>query len=108
MSAEPPTGGGSSHVGPRARSIRAPDPSSPDSVALVTEPYFFDPDLLRAVADREREAYLRAEPFPHVVIDGLFPDALLDEVVREAPTADERENWVKWNDANSIKRGLPR
>jgi hypothetical protein len=75
-------------------------------VARINEPFFFDPDTLNAVADRQRDAYQRAEPFPHVVLDGLLPDAILDEVVREAPTADERENWVRWNDANSIKRGL--
>jgi hypothetical protein len=75
-------------------------------VAPITELFFFDPDTLTAVAEREHESYGRAEPFPHVVLDGLFPDAVLDEVVREAPTADERENWVRWNDANSVKRGL--
>jgi hypothetical protein len=72
----------------------------------MREPYLFDPDVLDAVADREREGYQRAKPFPHVVLDGLFPDALLDEVVREAPTAEERPDWVEWDDANSIKRGL--
>ena len=72
----------------------------------MTQPFFFDPDVLGAIAEREGDGYHRAEPFPHVVIDDLFPDALLDEVVREAPTADERANWVKWNDANSVKRGL--
>jgi hypothetical protein len=72
----------------------------------MTELFFFDPERLGAVAERERAAYHRAEPFPHVVIDNLFPGALLDEIVREAPTADERDNWVTWDDPNSIKRGL--
>jgi 2OG-Fe(II) oxygenase superfamily len=62
--------------------------------------------VLEVVADREREAYSRAQPFPHVVLDGLFPDALLDEVVREAPTADEQANWVRTHDPNALKRGL--
>lgn len=72
----------------------------------MREPYLLDPGVLDAVADREREGYQRAKPFPHVVLDGLFPDALLDEVVREAPTAEERAGWVEWDDANSVKRGL--
>lgn len=72
----------------------------------ITELYFFDPDELEVVADRGREAYGRAEPFPHVVLDGLFPDELLDEVLREARMADDRSNWVKWNDPNSVKSGL--
>jgi hypothetical protein len=72
----------------------------------MREPFFFDPEALDLVADREREAYARAKPFPHVVLDGLLPDELLDEVVREAPKADERPNWVRVNDVNSVKRGL--
>ncbi len=92
-------------TGGPGRSVRARHRRR-DSIAHITEPYLFDPDVLSIVADREQEAYRRAEPFPHVVLDGLFPDALLDEVVREAPTADESANWVKWDDANSINRGL--
>ena len=56
----------------------------------MPEPFFFDPEALNVVADRERESYAVAKPFPHVVLDGLLPDAVLDDVVREAPTADER------------------
>ena len=69
-------------------------------------PFFFDPEALDAVAGRERDSYARAKPFPHVVLDGLIPDAILDEVVREAPTADKRAGWVEWDDVNSVKRGL--
>jgi len=72
----------------------------------MTEPFFFDPAALDVVADREREAIHRAVPFPHVVIDGPFPDALLDDVVREAPSTDAREHSVAWDDANSVKKGL--
>ncbi len=72
----------------------------------MPEPFFFDPEALNVVADRERESYAVAKPFPHVVLDGLLPDAVLDDVVREAPTADERAKWVEVNDANSVKRGL--
>ena len=43
---------------------------------------------LPALAEQHRDAYGRAHPFPHVVLDGLFPDALLDDVVSEFPEAD--------------------
>jgi len=72
----------------------------------MSEPYFFDPVELDALAERERSTFERGQPFPHLVIDGLFPDALLDAVVDEAPGRDERSNWVEWSDENSVKRGL--
>jgi 2OG-Fe(II) oxygenase superfamily len=72
----------------------------------MTDPFFFDPEALAALADRERETFHRAVPYPHVVIDGLFPDSLLDDVVAEAPSADASEHSVAWDDANSLKKGL--
>jgi hypothetical protein len=73
---------------------------------FVDAPFFFDPVALAEVAQRVRPEYLAGHPFPHVVIDGLVPDDLLDEVVRESPGADLQENWVRWTDDNSVKRGL--
>ena len=72
----------------------------------MAQPFFFDPDELGALAERERSNFLEGRPFPHAVIDGMLPDALLDEVVREAPGADKAANWVRWADENSKKRGL--
>lgn len=42
------------------------------------------------------------EPFPHLVTDHLFPDALLREVAREFPNpADER--WRRYGNAKELK-----
>ena len=38
----------------------------------------YDPKTLRA-------QYAAAEPFPHIVLDGLFDDDALDAVLREFP-----------------------
>lgn len=40
-----------------------------------------------------RARYLAAKPFPHVVLDNLFPEAVLDAVVAESP-AFNPENWL--------------
>jgi len=45
----------------------------------------YDPTALR-------EKYLAAEPFPHIVLDGLFDDADLDAVLRDFPAPDA----MKW------------
>jgi hypothetical protein len=43
-------------------------------------------EMMGALASR-RDEFARAEPFPHVVIDGLFPAALLRDVAAEYPDA---------------------
>ena len=49
---------------------------------------FLDPELLTEVANEHRDRYRAAEPFPHTVIEGLFPEDVLDEVLREFPSPD--------------------
>lgn len=44
-----------------------------------------DPSRLLATAEEHRAAYARASPFPHVVLDGLVPDAALEEILDEFP-----------------------
>lgn len=52
-----------------------------------------------------RSAYAGAKPFPHVVIDNLFSEQLLNEVLAEAPTL-AREQWlnVEQQDLEKIVR----
>jgi hypothetical protein len=50
--------------------------------------FAFDRSAMLALADRLRPGYLGAVPFPHVVVTGLFPDALLDAVIAECDTID--------------------
>ena len=55
--------------------------------------FYFDADRLQALADEHREAYRAAHPFPHVVIDGLFPPDVLRLLVDEFPRPDD----IAWN-----------
>lgn len=46
---------------------------------------YLDRERLLKVARANRERYAAASPFPHIVLDGLFPDEALDQVLREFP-----------------------
>jgi Rps23 Pro-64 3,4-dihydroxylase Tpa1-like proline 4-hydroxylase len=51
-----------------------------------------------------REEYLTADPFPHIVIDGLFDDAPLDAVLREFPAPSETR-WARFDNPMEKKLG---
>jgi Rps23 Pro-64 3,4-dihydroxylase Tpa1-like proline 4-hydroxylase len=57
----------------------------------------YDPRLLR-------EQYANAEPFPHIVLDGLFDDALLDTVLAEFPSR-EAMRWREFDSTTEKKLG---
>lgn len=58
-----------------------------------------DADELRQLADRRRDEYRHAQPMPHVVIDGLFPDHVLEQILAEFPEQDDAR-WVRFNSAD--------
>jgi hypothetical protein len=73
-----------------------------------------DPERLFHLAMRNRAAFRGSQPFPHVVIDGLFPEIILDQVVNEVPKRWDGK-WRKWGsgsslleDAEGIKMGISR
>src|SRR3954469_15883596 len=82
--------------------VSRPDPLSP---------WALDYDRLTELADEWSAPYLAATPFPHVVLDDVLPDALLDEVAAEFPPADD-DSWKlegttaqlkqQWRDANRL------
>jgi len=57
-----------------------------------------DPDALRA-------QYVTADPFPHIVLDGLFDDAELDAVLAEFPAPGATE-WMRFENAQEKKLGF--
>lgn len=52
-----------------------------------------------------RERYLGADPFPHIVLDGLFDDADLDAVLREFPAPDAMR-WTRFDNPQEKKLGF--
>ena len=47
--------------------------------------YAVSPEALAERGRRLHDAYLRADPFPHIVIDDFFPEEVLDGILREFP-----------------------
>lgn len=62
------------------------------------------PLTLNYAPETLRERYLSADPFPHIVLDGLFDDALLERVVAEFPKPDETR-WMAFDSPTEKKLG---
>jgi hypothetical protein len=65
--------------------------------------FAFDAARLADVAEARRADYAAAQPFPHAVIDGLVPDAVLDRVVDEFP--EPNGQWRRFDDLRQKKFG---
>src|SRR5688572_5257129 len=59
------------------------------------EIFLFDADHLVGLADRNRETYATADPFPHVVLDNFLPEDVASSVLREFP-GPKAANWLDW------------
>jgi Rps23 Pro-64 3,4-dihydroxylase Tpa1-like proline 4-hydroxylase len=51
-----------------------------------------------------RDAYMNADPFAHIVLDGLFDTETLDEVLRDFPAPAETQ-WTRFDNALEKKLG---
>lgn len=60
---------------------------------------------LPKITPEQREAYNRASPFPHIVLDGQFPAANLEEILAEFPKPDEID-WIRFNNPTEKKLGF--
>jgi hypothetical protein len=69
----------------------------------ATELLAFDREHLTGIARSRRDDYRTAAPFPHVVIDGLLPDPVLDRVVAEFP--EPSDDWRHFDDERQRKLG---
>ena len=56
------------------------------------------------LADWHYHSYQQAEPFPHIVIDNLFPESLLDTILNEFPRPDSID-WQSFNNSAEQKLG---
>jgi hypothetical protein len=60
---------------------------------------------LQAMAADLGQSYQQAQPFPHIVVDGLFDTAILEQVIAEFPRVDEPV-WRRHVHRNSLKLSL--
>lgn len=63
----------------------------------------FDADHLKELAEKYREEYAKAQPFPHIVIDNFLPEFVLDNIVNEFPNS-KAIDWQKFE--NSAEKKL--
>jgi hypothetical protein len=87
------------HPTTAARST-APPPSAAGPSSVPS--FFFDPALLDRVGSKYGASYREAKPFPHIVMDGLFPANLLENVLAEFPDP-TKTKWKQCYHANSKK-----
>jgi hypothetical protein len=67
--------------------------------AMTVLCYSPDPVRLETIAAKYRPAYREAFPFPHVAIDGLFPDEILKQILAEIPPSNH-PSWTVYGSGN--------
>jgi hypothetical protein len=65
-------------------------------------PFYFPPDELQSLANERARSYRDAQPFPHTVFDGLFPDDVIDGLLAEFPALDDAA-WTRYDDRHQRK-----
>jgi hypothetical protein len=72
-------------------------------MSVSIDPYYrLSADSLTALADENRERFLTAEPFPHVVFDDFLPEWVLDRVIEEFPDPGDVP-WKEFKQASAKK-----
>ncbi len=59
-------------------------------------------DRLRGLAQKHRQDFAEADPFPHIVLDNFLPEPLLNQVLNEFPQS-KQIDWYKFNSAGEKK-----
>jgi hypothetical protein len=62
----------------------------------------FTDDRYGQLAARHRDAYAKADPFPHVVLDDFLPVEVCDKLLAEFPSSD-RIDWMRFDRHHSKK-----
>jgi hypothetical protein len=69
------------------------------------ETFMFDRAAMLAAGQGLREQFAAGDPFPHVVVDGLFPDDVLDAICDEFPEP-EAADWQRFGSSAEVKLAL--
>ena len=66
------------------------------------EAFAFDVEGLARLGQQQHQSYVRADPFPHAVLDGLVPERVCDRVLEEFPRSN-RNQWIRFHDHTGKK-----
>jgi len=73
----------------------------PDTIAT----FQLDRATMLPLAEQLAESFRTAEPFPHIVADGIFPEELLDAVLSEYPEPEDVP-WESFSSPSELKLAL--
>ncbi len=82
-------------------SFRSEGPAGASATTLIPS-NVLNWERLAQIASASSAQYRAAEPFPHIVFDGLFADALLDQAIAELPGVEA--NWTGYDTVNERKK----
>jgi Rps23 Pro-64 3,4-dihydroxylase Tpa1-like proline 4-hydroxylase len=63
-------------------------------------------ERLEKIANKYKKKYAQNSPFSHVAIDGIFPQAFLEEVVKENPESDIADNGCLYGNLKTCFQGV--
>jgi Rps23 Pro-64 3,4-dihydroxylase Tpa1-like proline 4-hydroxylase len=66
---------------------------------------FFQLEPLVQAGRKLHDEYVSAKPFPHIVLDGFFPRAIIEEIAASLRPPDE--HWIQRDRPEAFKRGCP-
>jgi Rps23 Pro-64 3,4-dihydroxylase Tpa1-like proline 4-hydroxylase len=73
-----------------------------DSLALTFQ---FNRETLRNLAPALKQEWINASPFPHIMVDDLFPSEVLDAVLTEYP-GPEDVDWQRFDAPTEVKLAI--
>jgi hypothetical protein len=75
---------------------------NPGHIEMTSFPELLSYERLDGIAKSKAEAYASAQPYPHVAIDGLFDDWVLEKILSEFPSP-RAKNWIAHDIPQEIK-----
>lgn len=69
-----------------------------------TSTFFFDPEYLDKLATTHQKEYVKAQPYPHIIIDNFLPEWVLEEILKEFPDP-QSIDWANFNNPQEKKLG---
>ena len=70
-------------------------PDTKSQTSSLIPAFYFDPERLSEIAEKYRDDFKNAEPFPHVIIDDFLPQEIIQLLIREFPGPDGID-WKMW------------
>jgi Rps23 Pro-64 3,4-dihydroxylase Tpa1-like proline 4-hydroxylase len=72
---------------------------------MAASDFYFDRERLTALASELSPRYAAASPFPHVVIDGILPEDVINDLIATYP-GHEGATWDEYSDRLQVKLAL--